>query len=279
MKYWACLLVLGLAGSVMAEGKPLEIIAHRGESADAPENTLAAFKLAWERKVTTVELDVHLTKDGVAIVIHDFDTKRVAADGVKKVIKETNFADLRQLDVGTWKDKKFAGEKLPTLDESLATIPSSGKIFIEIKVGPESIPAVKKAIETCGKKPEQLVIISFNADTVAAAKKAMPHIKAYYLSSFKQDKKSEKWAPSAEALIKKAKEIKADGLNVAATTGVKIDREFVEKVKKAGLGIYVWTVDSAELGKELQEAGVEGITTNRAAWLRDQLKSETKTGN
>jgi glycerophosphoryl diester phosphodiesterase len=97
----------------------LLLIAHRGESADAPENTLAAFRLAWERNVPTIELDVHLTKDGEAVICHDADTKRTA--GTKLVIKDTPLADLRALDAGKWKAPRWAGEKLPTLAEALAT--------------------------------------------------------------------------------------------------------------------------------------------------------------
>src|SRR5688572_23716502 len=88
-----------------AQSFAVEIVAHRGESADAPENTLAAFKLAWERGVRAVELDVHLTKDDRLVVIHDADTKRTA--GEKHVVKESLMEDLRQFDVGKWKNPRW----------------------------------------------------------------------------------------------------------------------------------------------------------------------------
>src|SRR6187399_1261740 len=110
---------------------PVELIAHRGESADAPENTLAAFRLAWERKVPAIELDVHLTKDGRLAVCHDFDTKRCA--GVACKIRESLWDELKDLDVGQRFNPKFTGEKLPLLDDVLATIPDGARCFIEIK--------------------------------------------------------------------------------------------------------------------------------------------------
>src|SRR4051794_11569416 len=169
---------LMLALSLVAAGP--ELIAHRGESADAPENTLAAFRLAWERKVPAIELDVHLTKDGRLAVCHDFDTKRCA--GVACKIRETIWDDLKDLDVGQRFNQKFTGEKLPLLEDVLATIPAGARCFIEIKCGPEAVPALVKAVDACGKQPEQLAIISFDAEAVAEAKRKLPQLKAYYLS-------------------------------------------------------------------------------------------------
>ena len=83
----------GLVLAFLAFGADVELISHRGESADAPENTMAAFRLAWERKVDAIELDVHLTRDGELVVIHDPDTKRTT--GVEKKIKEHTAAELR----------------------------------------------------------------------------------------------------------------------------------------------------------------------------------------
>src|SRR3954470_13597201 len=117
MLAWVVLeMVLG-----MATAKEVELIAHRGESADAPENTMAAFLLAWERRVGAIELDVHLTRDGELIVSHDADTRRTT--GTSKVIKDSTLDELRPLDAGRWKGPRWAGERMPTLGEALATIP------------------------------------------------------------------------------------------------------------------------------------------------------------
>ena len=254
---------LMLALSLVAAGP--ELIAHRGESADAPENTLAAFRLAWERKVPAIELDVHLTKDGKLAVCHDFDTKRCA--GVACKIRESLWDELKDLDVGQKFNPKFAGEKLPLLDDVLATIPEGSRCFIEIKCGPEAIPALVNAVDACGKQPEQLTVISFNANAVAEAKRKLPQLKTYYLSSFKNS--GTRWTPTAEQLIKQAKEINADGLDLSFRGP--LDEGFVRKVRKAKLELYVWTVNDPDIARNLVKLGVDGITTDKAAWLREEL--------
>jgi glycerophosphoryl diester phosphodiesterase len=244
----------------------VELIAHRGESADAPENTLAAFRLAWERNIPAIELDVHLTLDGALVVCHDSDTLRTT--GVRKLIKESALAELRELDAGRWKGTHWTGERLPTLQEALATIPEATRCFIEVKVGPEAIPAVADAVRTSGKRAEQLTVISFQADTVAAARQQLPELKAYYLASFHPGA-TQGWTPGADMLIQRAKEMDAHGLNLSAFGPV--NREFVQQVKAAGLELYVWTVDDPGLARQMIAAGVDGITTNRAAGLRAEI--------
>ena len=243
----------------------VEFVAHRGESHDAPENTLAAFQMAWDRKVTAVELDVHLTKDGQLIVCHDPNTKKTT--GVDKVIKESTLAELRTLDAGRWKADRFAGEKLPTLGEALATIPERGRILIELKTGPEIVPALVKTIAASGKRTEQLAIISFNADTIAEAKRKLPPHEAYWIVAVKKDKTTGVLAPTVEELIAKAKAIRADGLDLS----IPATADYVEPVKAAGLKLCVWTVNDPEIARRFVELGVDGITTDRAAWLKQQL--------
>ena len=258
----------------MAADKPLpEIIAHRGESYDAPENTMAAFMLGWERDLDAVELDVHLTRDGRLICIHDKDTQRTT--GVKHLVVEKTLAELQELDAGSWKGPQFAGEKMPTLDDVLPTIPPGKRLFIEIKVGPESVPEFKRALAKAGKPPEQTPVISFNLETCREVKRQLPDLQVYYLSSFKQDKETGQWAPTAEQLIQQAKDAKLDGLDLSFKGP--IDEAFVAKIRDAGLGYYVWTVDDPDVARRHIELGVDGITTNRGAWLREQLLSHDET--
>jgi glycerophosphoryl diester phosphodiesterase len=262
-------LTVGAIAGLLA-ANDVEWIAHRGESADAPENTLSAFKLAWDRDVEAIELDVHLSKDDVLVVSHDASTRRTT--GIPKMIKESTFEELKSLDAGKWKDARFAGETMPTLEQALATIPDKARCFIEVKVGPEAVPALVKAVRSSGKKPEQLVVISFNADTVAESKKQLPELKAFFLAGFRKDRKTGEWGPKVEDLIAQAKSIGADGLDLAYQGPV--GPELVEQVKDAGLGIYVWTVDDLAEARRLIEAGVDGITSNKPAWLKEQIKKQ-----
>ena len=243
----------------------VEFVAHRGESYDAPENTLAAFRLAWERKVSTIELDVYQTKDGQLIVTHDADTKKTT--GVSKVIKDSTLDELRQLDAGRWKGERFVGEKLPTLAEAIATIPDGARCFIELKTGPEVVPALTTVIAASGKRPEQLAIISFNADSIAEAKRKLPQHQAYWIVSVKPDKKTGVLSPTVEELIAKAKSIHADGLDLS----IPPTADYVKPIKAEGFKLYVWTINDPAIAKKFVELGVDGITTDRAAWLKQQL--------
>ncbi len=254
------LLATGIAGA--AEPK-VEIVGHRGASFDAPENTVAAIKLAWEQKADASEFDIYLTKDGKLVVIHDATTKRTAGTDLK--VADSTLKELRELDAGKWKGAKWAGEKLPTLDEMLATVPDGKRVFIEVKCGPEAVPEMDRVIKASKLKPEQTCVIAFNADVIAATKRACPDLQSLWLVSL-----SGKKPKTAEELIAKAKEIKADGLDLSATPAV-LDAAFGKKVKDAGLKLYVWTVDDVELAKKMIAAGAESITTNKPGWLREQL--------
>ena len=104
------------------------ITGHRGASFVAPENTLSAFRTAWEIGCDAVEGDFRLTRDGIIVCIHDSNTQRTT--GIDKEISEVSFSSLQKLDFGVWKDARFAGEACPTIDEVLATVPPHRHIFI-----------------------------------------------------------------------------------------------------------------------------------------------------
>ena len=247
----------------------VEIIAHRGASFDAPENTMASFKLGYEQKADAVEIDIHLTKDGQIYTIHDYDTLRVS--GVSNKIDQTTFEDLRKLEVGQWGQWKGKGfsEKGPGIDEVLALIPNGKKMFVEIKVHPEILPALDEAFKRSGKKDKQLTIITFHYDTAEESKKLWPKKEVYWLVGWKKDKQTGEY-PNIDDLIVKAKAAKLDGLNL--NSGFPIDKAFAKKVHGAGLKLYTWTVDDPTVAKAEVAAGVDGITTNRPEFLRAELK-------
>ena len=111
------------------------IIGHRGASYDAPENTIASNKLAFEQGADGVEGDYWLAAGGHILDLHDKDTKRVA--GKKLVVTTAPFKQLRALDIGSWKDPKWHAERMPTLEEVLAIVPAGKKVFLELKSGPK----------------------------------------------------------------------------------------------------------------------------------------------
>lgn len=238
----------------------MEIIAHRGASFDAPENTLASVRLAWEQGADAVEVDVHLSRDNRVVVVHDADTKRIA--GVKHLVRNLTLAELQKLDCGRWKSPKYAGERLATLEEVIATIPPGKRMLVEIKTGPEIVPHFPPV-------PANVAPISFDLETIARMKQMRPDLECYWVLAWRRDYKRGGWLPKPAHMIEQALAHKLDGVDVGANGP--ITRSFVNKMNAAGLKVYVWTVDSPAKARQLREAGVDGIATNKPGWLRTQL--------
>jgi glycerophosphoryl diester phosphodiesterase len=249
--------------------RPPQIIAHRGASHDAPENTLAAFKLGWQQGADAVELDVWQTADGQIVCLHDPDTERVT--GARLEVAAATAAQLAALDAGAWKGPQWKGERIPKLADVLPLMPPDKGLVIEVKCGPEILPELARVLRAAGTPHRRLLIISFHLDVCAAAKKRFPDARLLFLSSFKQDKQTGAWRPTAAELIRQAKEAGLDGLNLSGKGP--LDAAFIRQVHDAGLKCYVWTVDDPEAARRLRAAGIDGITTNRPGWLRAQLES------
>jgi glycerophosphoryl diester phosphodiesterase len=245
----------------------VEIIAHRGFSARAPENTLAAFELAWKSGSDACELDVYLTVDGKTAVIHDKDTKRTA--GVTLDVAKSKQAELTALDAGSRKAKEWADEKIPTLEQALATLPQGKKrFFIEIKCGAEIVPELKRILEPMKDRAAQLAIIAFKRDAAAESKKAMPWIKVYRLASGKtKDKKP----TDLTQLIADTKADQLDGLDLGMTD-FPWDAAMVKQIRDAGFGLYVWTVNKPADVRRFAKLGVDGITTDDPVMAQEALK-------
>lgn len=235
-----------------------QIVAHRGASHDAPENSLAAVRLGYEQGADAVEVDIHLSKDQRIMVNHDKDTQRTA--GEKFGISETNSSELRKLDVGTWKAKKFRGEKMPFLEEVLDAVPAGKRLVIEIKAGEEIVPVLKDVIQKSGIE-NRLIIISFNRKAIIEAKAALPEIPAYWLLHTFQDY-------TVDKAIEIAKTNNLDGLDVHYPL---VTKEFMQTMNQQELEVYVYTVNNAAIARKLSDLQVNGITTDRPQWLREQL--------
>tara|TARA_E500000331_G_C17217896_1_gene696675 strand:+ start:489 stop:1286 length:798 start_codon:yes stop_codon:yes gene_type:complete len=247
-------LILSLFAGHMVVGKPL-IVAHRGASFDAPENTLPAFELAWEKGADAIEGDFLLTKDHQIVCIHDKTTQRLSEQNL--VVAESTLEQLKTLDVGSWKNEKYAGTPMPTLSEVFATVPDGKKIFIEVKCGPEIIPCLVKEIQKSDLKTDQVQMICFNEEVIKAFKETMPDYKAYWLSGFK--KKNGSWKPSLEEVLFTLQDCKADGLDSQHT----IPPEFSKAVLSAGFEWHAWTVNDVVTAKRLANRDIYSVTTDR----------------
>ena len=261
----AAFLLLSAASDGYAAG--VEIIAHRGASHDAPENTLASVNLAWEQGSDAVEVDVMLSRDGRVVVFHDKDTKRLA--GVEGKVVDQTWEALARHDVGRWKDGRWTGERIPLLGPVLATIPAGRRMFVELKTGPEIVPLLEPIIAAAGKSPGQIVFISFNLDSCAAAKRTFPRHEVAFISRYREGREK------IDTLIGQARSAGLEALDLDGSGAV--GRAEGEAIRRAGLKFYVWTIDDPKRARQLVAAGVDGITTNRPEWLRERLREGDRT--
>lgn len=255
------------AGSPLRAEQPL-IIGHRGASYDAPENTLASFRLAFLQGADGIEGDFYLTKDGEIVCIHDRDTKRVA--GESRIVPESTLAELRSLEIGSWKDPKWRGEKIPTIAEVLALVPDDKMIFIELKVGVEIVAPLMTALDASGLKNSQLVVISFDADAIAECERLRPGLRTQWLTDYKQQEDGQ-WRPTEDTIAMNLRRSGADALGSKANLEV-LNQKFLNNLCAADMCAFgVWTVDDPEVARFYIERGAWSITTNRPKWLREQL--------
>jgi glycerophosphoryl diester phosphodiesterase len=250
----------------------LLIIAHRGASREAPENTLESFCLAWKQGADGIEADFRLTVDGRIVCMHDETTVRTT--GVALSVADTTLKELRRLDAGHWMGAPWSGAVIPTLDEVLAAIPKDTWFFIEIKSGTEIIAPLEKVLRASGLSPERIRLLSFSADLIAELKYCMPDWHACWLYDYRHILLNHIWHPSRERIIDTLQSSGAVGL--ASANRAFLDRDLVNMLKGLGKEIHVWTVDRLPAAQRVRALGVDSIMTNRPGWLRRQL-AETHT--
>ena len=244
---------------------PIEIIAHRGASFTAPENTLASIRLGWEQNADAVEIDVQLTRDKRVVVLHDNTTKRTTGKNLK--VSETSSRALRKLDAGSFKSKEFAGQKIPFIEEVIPTIPDNRRLFIEIKDGKETVLALREIIIGSGNL-QRMAIIGFDLETISTAKKIFPETPVYWLCNKKRNNITLKPFPHVREVIEMAKECDLDGLSIHFES---LTRDSTEAVLSSGLKLYAWTVNDLDEAERLVNLGVHGITTDRPGWIINNI--------
>jgi len=243
------------------------IIAHRGESYDAPENTLGSINLAWERDDDAVEIDVQLTKDEKIVVIHDKTTLRTG--GKLKRVSSNNYNELLKIDMGILKGNEWINERIPLFDEVINTMPKAKILFIENKSDDRIVNPLKQLIEQKNINPDQIKFIGFDINTMKLIKDSLPKFESYWIV----EGKYYKGKSDLEETIAKCKSTGLDGLDVQAKKF--LSKAVIQTVKKSDLKIYTWTVDDPARAKQLYLDGIDGITTNRAHWLKNKLSEIT----
>ena len=242
-----------------------QIVAHRGASHDAPENTLAAFRLAWEQGADAIEGDFYLTSDQEIVCIHDKTTRRVAPRRHERNVAKSTLAELRELEVGSWKAAKYQGERIPTLSEVLKTVPPQKKILVEIKCGPEILPVLRKQLAASDLKPEQIIIISFNEAVIRQIRQTAPQYRANWLTGYRR--RGAGWSPSRDEVLAVLKRCGATGLGTHGDLRV-IDQAFVDALRAAAKEFHVWTINDASAARKFKALGADSITTDRPEAIR-----------
>jgi len=228
------------------------IIAHRGSSAYAPENTLAAFDLAIKQKTNAIELDVKLSADGHVIVIHDQTVDRTT-NGYGRV-RDKSLLDLKELDAGCSFDRSFCGERIPTLDEVFSSC--GDKTFLNIELSNytnpiNSLPYKVAQSITNHKMGHRVLISSFNPIALITFHRHLPEVPFGILAYPGQSKIWLSWP-----LIRfiKFHSIHAPEQDVSPP--------LINRVHQAGKIIYVYTVNNSESIQRLFNWGVDGIFTD-----------------
>lgn len=239
------------------------IIAHRGESYDAPENTLASVNLAWERGADAVEVDIRMTKDKNIVVIHDRTTKRTSVKNYK--IKDSSYDELNNVNVGFINRNKYKAETIPLLTDVIKTIPEDKILLIDIKIGKEIVPYLENIIRNIEHKKENIILISEKYQTLKEFKKNNPEVESHLIIW----KKWYRFFLSVKQIIKKCKSIGLEGINIK--DGIYLTKGFIEIIKYSGIKIYTWTVNDPVRAKILSNNGINGITTDRANWLKGKI--------
>lgn len=229
-----------------------QFIAHRGLSGTYPENTHAAFNAAWKQGCDGIELDVHVSKDGKIVVIHDPDTKRTA--GEQHVIAESSYTDLLHLNVG--RGGKGGGEpfdeRIPLLTEVIDNMPSGKIIQIEIKHQIDNMDAVITELSQL-RSDIAVQIISFDPDKLLRVRRDLPDLACFLVM--------DKAVPNIPDRLQFAIDNGLTGLDMDYNMA---DADYVHAVLGAGLQVCHWTVNDSEIAKRLIKQGAQFIASDVA---------------
>ncbi|WP_433239606.1 glycerophosphodiester phosphodiesterase [Streptosporangium sp. CA-135522] len=238
---------------------PIANVAHRGASAYAPENTIAAFETAHERHADMFELDVQETRDHELVLMHDTtlarttDVERVFPDRAPWRVGDLTLAEIRRLDAGSWFSSKYKGEPVPTLGETLRTMGGSRLgLLLEIKApqlyqGIEARVADELRRNPSWLNPGRLIVQSFDWDSMRVFHRAMPQVEIGLLGT-----------PTTARLPELA-----DFAGRINPPYDDLTPDYVRRVHDHHMEVFAWTVDDPEIMRRLISYRVDGIITNR----------------
>jgi glycerophosphoryl diester phosphodiesterase len=228
------------------------VIAHRGASSKAPENTLAAYDLAWQLGSDAIEIDLRKTKDSFLVCSHDNNLNRVSSN--KKSISSMLLSEINEIDVGSWKSSKFKSERVPLLSKVLSVIPEGKKVFLEIKGGLKEIDELISIVKKSKLKIKNCHFLSYVPSNIRRIKKDFPSFKATLntipaLYNYEIDKIKE--------LIRSTN---SDGISLHIDSSESI--KLVKKLKKDENFVIAWTVNDSRFMRKLAKWQADGIITD-----------------
>jgi len=234
------------------------VIAHRGASGHAPENTMAAFRRAVEMGAQFIETDIHLTRDAQLVAIHDTTLERTTNGSGQ--VKEFTLDELRALDAGSWYAPEFAGERIPTLDEIVAFAREADVVFyLELKAdAPWGAEHALSAALQRAREPLRTAVLSFIAPALATLRKLDPTLMTGYLY--------DKPLPD---VVQRAVNV---GARQLAPRHDLVTPALVDEAHRADLQVITWTVNEPAEMRALSASGVNGIMTDYPDRLRDVLR-------
>ncbi|MBO7684426.1 MAG: hypothetical protein J6T51_06850 [Kiritimatiellae bacterium] len=263
------------AGTCAFAAKPAldTLIAHRGESVDAPENTLPAYRTAVERGFG-FECDIYLSKDGRVFTFHDKSLARTSGGASTNKCNDATWDEVSRLDVGNWgkwKGSKFKGTRPALLEEVLELVRDGRWLYIDVKSkSADIVPYVKATFERQKKaSPRNTLFLCGSVECGRAFKKLMPEYKVLSCLNCCRGWKKDSPPEPVEGIIATTREMGADGVDLRFIRDV-TTAEYMKAIKDAGLELHVWTVDDLEDAVEAFRRGAQTVTTNCAKKLLDE---------
>lgn len=237
------------------------VIAHRGDSAHAPENTIPAFQAAVRAGADLIELDYYHSADGTPVVFHDKTLRRTtnARDVLGRgdlQIAQTQLQDLKRLDAGDWFDSEFSGTQIPTLAEAIDVIHPRATVLIEHKAG-DAATCVR--LLRAKRVTTEVVVQSFNWQFLRDCHQLDPELTLCALCGK---------TPTKQLLS----QIQQTGAKVVAWHHAKLTREHIQTFHQAGLQVWTYTVNDMKAAKRLVEFGVNGIITDQPARVGSEIQ-------
>ncbi len=255
---------------------PWNLIAHTGESEEAPGNTMEAFRLAVDRGFG-FECDLQLSKDGRVFTFHDDDFKRITDGAYTAVCKDATWDEIKaRAEVGRdklWAKRKEFASVRPALLEDVLSLARDGRwIFLEVKYpGTEIVPRIKEVLERQSNATENNVLfISFHRDVCKALAEQLPQYKTCWLTTeYQEDGRKPITVDYAVGVLR---ELGADGIDVRYLKRNIVTPQLVKGIQDAGFDFHVWTIDRLDLAMEAFRKGVQTVTTNRPKKLLDEYR-------